>query len=284
MLCPDQIVKHSEFYSDFLQPLDAFNQVCGCVFKEQSVVSLIASLRPARVGPFDEDEIRLVQLLMPHLQRALKIHGRFSEQQAQKTSLVDCLDQLSDSVFLLTSTGRVVFANRSASQLVSRNDGLSVRKGNLEAARNGENVALRRLILNSAAGKLETLRGEAFSISRPSFRRPYALWACPVPENKFFAKVAGPPRVAIFVTDPENSVRPNNEILRRLFGLTPSEACVAAAMAQGKGILEICEELSITRNTARTHMKHLFEKTGVRRQGELVSLLLRSCGSRRTAP
>ena len=41
-------------------------------------------------------------------------------------------------------------------------------------------------------------------------------------------------------------------------------------------ISEVADELEITLNTARTHLKQVFEKTGTKRQAELVRLLLQS--------
>ena len=63
------------------------------------------------------------------------------------------------------------------------------------------------------------------------------------------------------------------------FGLTASEARIASLLVQGRDLNEICGKLSIRRTTARTHLRHLFEKLGVRRQGELISLLLRTVGA-----
>jgi DNA-binding CsgD family transcriptional regulator len=83
----------------------------------------------------------------------------------------------------------------------------------------------------------------------------------------------------VFVTDPEAAIESDEEILKRLFGLTASEARIASLLVQGRDLNEICGKLSIRRTTARTHLRHLFEKLGVRRQGELISLLLRTVGA-----
>jgi DNA-binding CsgD family transcriptional regulator len=58
-------------------------------------------------------------------------------------------------------------------------------------------------------------------------------------------------------------------------GLTPAESAFAKRLAAGHSIDEICEALGIRHTTARTHLRHLFQKTHTRRQAELVSWLLR---------
>ncbi len=40
---------------------------------------------------------------------------------------------------------------------------------------------------------------------------------------------------------------------------------------QGLSLKEAAEDLGITPNTARTHLKHIFEKTGVHSRRDLVS-------------
>jgi len=69
---------------------------------------------------------------------------------------------------------------------------------------------------------------------------------------------------------------PSAEILRALYGLTPAESRLAVALARGKELKEACDECSITYTAGRAHLRSIFTKAGVRRQAELVSLLLRT--------
>jgi DNA-binding CsgD family transcriptional regulator len=58
-----------------------------------------------------------------------------------------------------------------------------------------------------------------------------------------------------------------------LFGLTRSEARVAAGIIQGKAVNQLASELGLSAATIRSYLKSIFGKTGVHRQAELVSLL-----------
>ena len=64
--------------------------------------------------------------------------------------------------------------------------------------------------------------------------------------------------------------------LKLLFGLTRSEARVAAQIAEGHSVECAAEELQISLGTARNHLKSIFSKTETNRQGELVALLWRA--------
>lgn len=59
-----------------------------------------------------------------------------------------------------------------------------------------------------------------------------------------------------------------------VFGLSPAQSRVAGGIVAGREIPEIAAELGITINTARTHLRRMFDKTGVRNQTALVRALL----------
>jgi DNA-binding CsgD family transcriptional regulator len=56
--------------------------------------------------------------------------------------------------------------------------------------------------------------------------------------------------------------------------LTPAEADFALEIVKGDGRAAAAARFGISVGTARTHLTHIFDKTGVRRQAELVRLLL----------
>ena len=60
-----------------------------------------------------------------------------------------------------------------------------------------------------------------------------------------------------------------------LYGLTPAECRVALLLSDGRAPQEIAKMVGVTQNTVRSQIKSIFSKTGVRRQGELIQLLLR---------
>jgi len=59
------------------------------------------------------------------------------------------------------------------------------------------------------------------------------------------------------------------------FGLTPGEIRLVLRLASGLPLREAAEAIGISYQTARTKLKFVFQKTGVRRQAELVLLLTR---------
>jgi DNA-binding CsgD family transcriptional regulator len=71
-----------------------------------------------------------------------------------------------------------------------------------------------------------------------------------------------------------NQGAPAPDILALKLGLTKAEATFAGLLTSGLSVGQICGRLRIRESTARTHLRHLYQKTDTRRQAELVSRLL----------
>ena len=84
------------------------------------------------------------------------------------------------------------------------------------------------------------------------------------------------PRALLFITDPEQAGVVRSESLRQAFGLTRAEAGFTREILKGDGLRATASRLGISLTTARTHLAHVFDKTGTRRQAELVRLILQS--------
>ena len=69
--------------------------------------------------------------------------------------------------------------------------------------------------------------------------------------------------------------------LRSTYGLTPSEIRLTLRLAAGDALRQAANEIGISYQTARTRLKFIFQKTGVRRQAELVLLVARGGSTRR---
>jgi len=96
----------------------------------------------------------------------------------------------------------------------------------------------------------------------PALRKPASL-------GKFVSAI-------IYVSGDRWSRDDRCDQLVDLFGLMPSEARLAWAMAQGRSIAEAAEDLGLTIETARNYSKKIYAKLGLRGQAELVRLILTS--------
>jgi DNA-binding CsgD family transcriptional regulator len=63
------------------------------------------------------------------------------------------------------------------------------------------------------------------------------------------------------------------EAIAELYKLTPSELRVLLAAVEIGGVAAIADALGVSQATVKTHLHHLFQKTGTRRQMDLVKLV-----------
>jgi DNA-binding CsgD family transcriptional regulator len=166
----------------------------------------------------------------------------------------------------------VVATNRSAREIFEEKDGLELRGSVLHVGDAAASRRLRGFVASTDAGPL---RGGALAIPRKPPRAPLTVLVAPLGGTADRGRAAAVK--AVFVSSRERGMETADE-LRRLYDLTPSEAALASILVQGSSLKEAAAELGITDNTARTHLKRIFDKTGTHRQGELVGLLLSGPG------
>jgi DNA-binding CsgD family transcriptional regulator len=176
---------------------------------------------------------------------------------------------------LVDNHGHRVVANRRAQEILVAGDGLTIHGEALRAVQADESARLGRLLSHAvtrAADQAPT-PGGALSITRPSGAHPLSVMVVPL-RTKGEAPGDRAPAAAVFVSDPEVPLDSNQQHLRELYALTVVEARLAAWLAQGKSVHEAAAAMGITVNTARAYLKRIYDKTGVRRQPELVRVLL----------
>jgi DNA-binding CsgD family transcriptional regulator len=122
--------------------------------------------------------------------------------------------------------------------------------------------------------------GGALRVPRPSGRRPYAVLVSPLEIRGAPGLVSGEGCCAVLIADPEQARAPLAAHIEQHLGLTRREAEIVELLAQGLTVEELADQLRITRGNARQHLKRVLAKTGVHRQVELVSLVLRLPGAR----
>jgi DNA-binding CsgD family transcriptional regulator len=184
------------------------------------------------------------------------------------------LDRLPQAVVLVDPGGAVSHLNERAAAIAAQGDGLNVHNGVLRCARPADTVTLHRLIGDVArrSGCVDGTVMRGLRIQRPLGRRPLTVLVTVLRDRD--APANSEAVIAVFVTDPEDAPAIDGHMLRAWYDLTPAEARVAVLLAGGLSLHEIVERLGIGTNTARTHQKSIFGKTGAHRQGELIRLLL----------
>lgn len=228
--------------------------------------------RPADAPSFDVDAIVAMQLLQPHLVRAMQIRRRLESVELDKRQALEVLDDLESGVLLVDAHGSVLHANRVAADVLAAGDGLRVTHSVLVCAQADDTRALLRL-LGASATTAVVEPNPMHAVRRASGKRPLSVLVVPLRGERL--GLAAPSATAIvFIADPERATPASAAALRRLYSLTAAEARIALALLEADRLAEVGERLGISISTVRTLLQRVFDKTDTHRQAELVRLLM----------
>jgi DNA-binding CsgD family transcriptional regulator len=237
--------------------------------------SLLTSVeRTRKQGHFDESEIALFSRIAPHIGHAFRLAGANAQSQAD-AALLHLVDQVRpEAVLLLDAAGGLMEANSEARRVLALGDGLKLIDGCLQPWKAADRRALNRLI----SGALATTTGQApggggvMALPRPSGALPFLLRVMPWPRGN--ADPFRRPAAVVLLRDPERTAAVGAAELADLLGLTAREAALARRLARGDSLQDCAAALGISRNTARVHLRNIFEKTGISSQRQLLRLML----------
>jgi DNA-binding CsgD family transcriptional regulator len=275
-LCHEHIaeaeVRRSEYYNDFLMPQGGRFTIGVPLVRTEAVMASCGTHRGLREGPFGDSERGLFERLAPHLRRALRIQEVLALAETRERAALAALDRLPCAAFVLDRRCRVLAENAAARVLVAARQGLRLRQGVLACDRADNQTRLDAAL--AAAGGGETARtAETVAIPRPESRHPLLALVVPVPRDDRRLGIEGAAAL-VLVRDPDKAPpAPPRELLRRMCGLTQAEAETAGLLGEGLSLREVSERRRVTFETARFQLRAVLEKTGCRRQAELLMLL-----------
>ena len=234
-------------------------------------------LRDRMQPPFTDGDCELMAVLIPHVSRALKLQRDLGLVEFGKNVAFDALDSMALGIIIIDANARVRLSNQAAREMADAADGLRFVGERLDIdGAHGDRIRVRaqRLIRSALSGS--PLSGEAFQVARPSGGESYSvlvsiLWGKQV---HLGSSLLNEPLVIVYVRDPDRPEETRAEILQRLYGLTPSQARLAEALASGRSLKDVATMLGITLISARQYLKLVFQKTGTHRQAELVRKVL----------
>ena len=266
---PSDLLERSEFYADWLRPLGDLRFTFNMSVQIRSCETIeLVGTRPRRMGPIHEREQHLLRDILPHLRRAIELSQRLQLADAGRIALDGAVRRLGIGILLVDADRRVVSIDPEAESILA-GGGLAIRNGQLRAPVILEGPLADAIDRATGGGWLVRGRsGGLFTIPRPD-RLPLSVAIGPVDERDRPLGMAGP-LAMVLMTDPERTGTPSEEGLRALFDLTAAEAKLVVALCAGETLASYAEATGTSLNTVKTHLKHVFDKTGETRQADLV--------------
>lgn len=264
----------SAFYNEWMRPQGYVDNVLTNLDRSTTSYATFAVARHERNGLVDARARRKMDLLAPHVRRAVLIGKVGDLHQNETDAWAQLLDGIGASVFLVDSKGRLVQLNQLAQSMLDEADVVGLLDGQLfcldrqfmKDFRDFQSLAAlgdSRLGVGGIALPLLGKSGQDYVVHflplraaphRPTFDAPGA-------------------EAAVFIRRAEVDLHSGLQLLARRYVFTPRELDVLQAIVGVRGIPQVSALLGISARTAKAHLHSVFAKTGIDRQADLIKLV-----------
>jgi DNA-binding CsgD family transcriptional regulator/PAS domain-containing protein len=271
-IVPLQSLRKTLFFNEVLRPQDIAHTALVALAAKGEFMTALNLCRSARQGPLDTDGRGLIEQIVPHICRSIRLGLRVDGYSALQRAEFHVLDRLSAGVILLDGRARILYANAAARALGSDEGPLRLRNATIAAQSPSHSQRLGALVRMALLGAPEG----SMSVPRPGDGSLLTILVSSVRGRDVgrFADLGMPDAgVLLFIVDPAHRAGIPLVWIMDAYGLTQAEARVALVAASGATIPEAAYRLNVSPNTVKTHLRKVFAKTGTHRQTELARLM-----------
>jgi DNA-binding CsgD family transcriptional regulator/PAS domain-containing protein len=270
-IMPRADLNKTRFYKEWIKPQGTLGALSVNLEKGVARASMI---NVRMTVPLRDEMRRRLGLLVPHLQRAVKIGRLFDQKSTAQRALTKTLDHIEAAVFLVGAKGQIVFANDMAKKMLGEGALVTKDRNILQAALPAANRTLASIFRSAEKGDASVgVRGVALPLTNKSQDRWFAHVLPLTSGRRQQAADSSAAVAAVFIrrTLP-NALSPLEGIAKH-YGLSAGEVRVFDAVLKVKGVKEIAELLGLSQSTVKTHLQNVFLKTRTKRQIDLVKLV-----------
>ncbi len=264
----------TRLYKEWMQP-QGFVDFIGCHLDKSSGSCIpVTVIRHERDGLVDEHAISRMDLIVPHIRRAALIGNVIDLRACEAATLADTLDGLAAGILLVDGAGRIMYVNTSGQAMLDDGAILLSRGGRLTARDEDSDQALKEVFAATDGGDAAVgSKGVVVSMVAPGGQR-YVAHVLPLTAGaRRRAGTTYDSVAAVFVHEAALEAPSVPNALAKAYKLTAMELRVLLGIVQIGGGPTVAEELGISETTVRSHLRHVYQKTGTNRQADLVKLV-----------
>lgn len=269
-----EALRGSRLWNDWMAPQDMFGGLTSKLLVSGESWWFFDVQRGRKQPQFEASDAELLERIGSHLRRAIQI----SCQGQMARVLFSSLSHLSFGILVVDSSRHILMTNDAAEEILAAPQGAIFRRaGVLSTSDPTTNAQLQRFIcdacfrVNGSPGLGGDLVVSLKSEDDMSTKLAISIGSLALAQADTFPQ--GPCALVIIRPIKLGLSAGFVEEIRRLFGLTPKEASIAAALAAGEPLKTIAIDEGVKSSTARTHLLQIFRKTGTNQQSQLVALL-----------
>jgi len=285
-IVPNLDIHHPEFFHDFAKPAKIGAGAAIKLFDDDNLSGVITlDYKFVEAERYDELTVPILNQLAPHFERAIRLSSHLSMMGNERSYITESLERSDKSVFILDTTGRIVWSNQHANTEIDRGkDVYSIFDGKLRFRAKSGNVFLKKALLS----ELITTDG--------SVNKPHEIVVIPARDGLandllvtvtkllggysrssvvFSNHVAPKDHWLVSLTRRGHNNASNDLTIQQALGISGAEMRIISKLTQGLSVAEAAEALGISAHTARNQLKSALSKTDCKRQSELVLLIAR---------
>lgn len=267
-LVTEQAFLKSEFYADFARRYDRRHMIGGIVGVGEAIS--IGVYRGEGASEFDELDSRLLQSLLPHLQRAIELRRRLARDEQVVSLAQAALNALPTGIAIVDAGLKIQFVNDVARKyLAGPNAGLySIRSGPyagsgvyIGAMSRDEASRLRRLVASATSGgsggSMRVTSADGSAVVILVSPAPLAL----VEEVTGAEERSAEKLAMLVIRSLDRKAPPQTDMLCDLFSLSRAEAEVAVALSGGATAEDVARQRGVSLMTVRSQIRSILGKS-----------------------
>ncbi|MGL4488016.1 MAG: helix-turn-helix transcriptional regulator [Rhizobiaceae bacterium] len=267
----------SSFYNDWQKPAGYADNLGMALARRRGEFVLLSMPRDFNRGIYTPEELSIIKPYVAHLVRAFNIWMRLQAAEAGQEWVSEALDQVGKGLIILGEDRVILYANKSGEKTLlsgqlAREDFRLVCK-----VRNAVQD-MDRILHEFETGRDDETHEYGFAIPRGPGRPPLYVRVQPPLGLKPGQRSFGLPKAVAFlhIVDPEEREAIDTQLFCDGYALTSAEARLLDASVRTESVIEAALMLDISEATARTHMKHIYAKTGAKSFASLIGQVHRS--------
>jgi DNA-binding CsgD family transcriptional regulator len=264
-------LKKLDYYREYLKHINWFGELVIRLCTNDGFWGTMSICRSPNQPQFDPDDVRKAEFLLPYLINTFEATMFFSKINGERIAFEQWLELRPEGIILLDAEMRPLFHNDKARQMCGPLDGLG--PASLQKYRDTD-IMLPQLIIEDCKRLVESHNNKSYIsrnriINKKNGERYYAKYTLINQDSKDIRF----PYFIVHINDLSNNDDEAGVVLLKDYGLSEREEKIAQYTGLGLTNKEIGKKLSISQFTVQSHLRNIFEKTGIKRRSQLANLI-----------
>lgn len=266
------IISGNRYYREWALPKGLFDAVAVGLVRDRTMVGNAIFSQHESAGAIDDAQLSGLRLLAPHIRRAVTISNLFDMKAVEAATFAATVEALTVGVVLADEESKIIHSNAAAAAMLAAGDPIVARHGRIAVQSPATTTALQSAVAQAATDEA-TLgqKGIGIPIPRPG-GDPFVIHVLPLRRSHMRSGLIQRAAAALFVASASGPPQLPHDALVQLYDLTPAEIRIVELICEGQTRDTISATLGVSVSTVKSHLVHVFEKTGCRRQVDLVRL------------